>query len=262
MRSAPWRARCRALRVWGGRRDPGSARRPQRHRPMVVDRRPLVAGCRPGDHGVRRAAHPCRLAAGRRAHRRRLLLVRQAPVRVPADRADADAGHLAGLAAPCPPPGADRVLRQPAVAGRHLRHRCRDQGRAALDLGARPFQRAALGVREAQPGRDLGLAAGAEPHRAPGAGLHPLDPAGRRRAGAAGAAARPRHEHRGRRWCGRSSSSSSACRCGSRASARSAARRRSSAPTSCSATCAAASTASSIPRRATTTRSTPRSRPS
>ena len=165
---------------------------------MVVDRRPLVAGRRVGDHGVRRAAHPCRLAAGGRAYRRRLLPVRQAPVRVPADRADADAGHLAGLAAPRPPPGADRVLRQRAVAGRDLRHRGRDQGRAALDRGARPFQRAALGVRETQPGRDLGLAAGAEPHRAPGAGLHPLDPAGRWRAGAAGAAARPRHEHRGR----------------------------------------------------------------
>ena len=53
--------------------------------------------------------------------------------------------------------------------------------------------------------------------RAPG--YYPLDPAGRRRAGAAGDAARSRHEHRGRRWCGRPSSSSSACRCGSRASA-------------------------------------------
>ena len=39
-------------------------------------------------------------------------------------------------------------------------------------------------------------------------------------------AARPRHEHRGGRWYGRPSSSSSACRCGSRASAWSAARRR------------------------------------
>jgi cell division protein FtsW (lipid II flippase) len=38
--------------------------------------------------------------------------------------------------------------------------------------------------------------------------------------------------------------------------------RRWSAPTSPSITCAAASTASSIPRRATTTRSTPRSKPS
>ena len=64
-------------------------------------------------------------------------------------------------------------------------------------VGARPVEPAAVGIREAQPGRDLGLAAGAEPHRAAGAGLHPLDPAGRRRAGAAGDAARPRHEHRG-----------------------------------------------------------------
>ena len=84
-----------------------------------------------------------------------------------------------------------------AAAGRHLRHRHRDQGRAALDLGARPVEPAALGVRQAEPGGDLGLAAGAEPRRTAGAGLHPLDPAGRRRAGAAGDAARPRHE-RGR----------------------------------------------------------------
>ena len=48
MRSAPWRAPCRARRVWGGQRDPGSARRPQRDRPMVVDGRPLVAGRHPG----------------------------------------------------------------------------------------------------------------------------------------------------------------------------------------------------------------------
>ena len=112
--------------------------------------------------------------------------------------ADDDAGHFAGLAAPCPAPGAYRVLRQRAVAGRDVRHRCRDQGRAALDLRARPVERAAFGVREAQPGGDLGLVAGAEPHRAPGAGLYPLHPAGRRRAGAADHAARPRHEHRGR----------------------------------------------------------------
>ena len=67
----------------------------------------------------------------------------------------------------------------------HLRGRRRDQGRAALDLGSRPVERAAVGVREAQPRRDLRLAAGAEPRRAAGAGLFPLDPAGRRRAGAA-----------------------------------------------------------------------------
>ena len=48
MRSAPWRAPCRARRFWGEQRDPGTARRPQRDRPMVVDRRPLVAGRHPG----------------------------------------------------------------------------------------------------------------------------------------------------------------------------------------------------------------------
>ncbi len=52
----------------------------------------------------------------------------------------------------------------------------RDQGRAALDLGARPVERAALGIRQAQPGGDLGLAAGAEPRRTAGAGLHPRRP--------------------------------------------------------------------------------------
>ena len=148
------------------------------------------------------------------------------------------------------------------AAGRDLRDRRRDQGRAALDLGARPVERAAVGVREAQPRRDLGLAAGAEPRRAARAGLFPLDPAGRRRAGAADAAARPRHEHRGRRGVGgpalrrRPADVGRGLRRGRRRGARW------SAPTSRSTTCAAASTASSIRRRATTTRSTPRSRPS
>ena len=62
------------------------------------------------------------------------------------------------------------------AAGRHLRDRRRDQGRAALDLGARPVEPAALGVRQAEPRRDLGLAAGAEPRRAAGAGLLPRRP--------------------------------------------------------------------------------------
>ena len=170
---------------------------------MVVDRRPLVAGRHPGHHRLRRHADARRLAACCRAHRRRLLHLRQAPVLLPADRPDADAGDFARLAAPYPAAGAAGVLRQRRAAGRHLRHRHRDQGRAALDLGARPVEPAALGVRQAEPGGDLGLAAGAEPRRTAGAGLHPLDPAGRRRAGAAGDAARPRHERGGGAGMGR-----------------------------------------------------------
>ena len=96
------------------------------------------------------------------------------------------------------------VLRQHRAAGRDLRRRRRDQGRAALDRRARPVEHAAFGIRQAQPGRDLGLAAGAEPRRAPGAGLHPVDLACRRRAGAAGDAARSRHERRGGAGVGRS----------------------------------------------------------
>ena len=188
MRSARWRAPCRAPRAWGGRHDPGSARRPQRDRPMVVDGRPLGAGRRAGDHGVRRDADARRLAAGGRAHRRRLLHVRQAPVRLPADGAGADARRSRSAS----PRHVRRLallvfLRQRGAAGRHLRDRRRDQGRAALDLRARPVERAAVGVREAQPRRDLRLAAGAEPRRAARAGLFPLHPAGRRRAGAADA---------------------------------------------------------------------------
>jgi len=53
MLSAPWRVPCRARRVWGGRRDSGSARRPQRHRAMVVDRRSLVARRHPGNLSIR-----------------------------------------------------------------------------------------------------------------------------------------------------------------------------------------------------------------
>ena len=63
-------------------------------------------------HGLRRHADARRLAAGRRAHRRRFLHLRQAPVLLPADRADADAGDFARLAAPHPAAGAAGVLRQ------------------------------------------------------------------------------------------------------------------------------------------------------
>ena len=229
---------------------------------MVVDRRPLVAGRHPGHHRLRRHADARRLAARRRAHRRRFLHLRQAPVLLPAHRPDADAGDLARLAAPHQAAGAAGVLRQRAAARRHLRHRRRDQGRAALDLGARPVERAALGVRQAEPGRDLGLAAGAEPRRAAGAGLHPLDPAGRRRAGAAGDAARSRHERGGGAGMGRPALRRRPADVGRGLRRGRRRRRRWSAPTSPSTTCAAASTASSIPRRATTIRSTPRSRPS
>ena len=64
-------------------------------------------------------------------------------------------GDLARLAAACAAAGAAGVLRQPRAAGRDLRDRRRDQGRAALDLGARPVERAAIGIREAEPRRDL-----------------------------------------------------------------------------------------------------------
>ena len=126
------------------------------------------------------------------------------------------------------------------AARRHLGHRRRDQGRAALDLRARPVEPAAFRVRQALPRRDLGLAAGAEPRRAAGAGLLPVDPAGRRRAGAARAAARPRHERRGRPGLGRPALRRRPADVGRglrRAGRRG---RRWSAPTSCSATCAAA----------------------
>ena len=53
---------------------------------------------------------------------------------------------------------------------------------------------AALGIPEAVLRRHLRLAAGAEPRRATHAGQFPVDPAGRRRAGAADEAARSRHE--------------------------------------------------------------------
>src|SRR6185503_12367260 len=103
---------------------------------------------------------------------------------LPADGAYGDIGDLARLAAARSTPGTPGLLRQHRPAGADLRDRRRDQGSTALDRDSGPVERAAVGVRETEPRRHLGLAAGAEPRRAPGAGLLPLHPAGRSHAGA------------------------------------------------------------------------------
>ena len=184
MRSAPWRAPCRARRSWGEQHDPGSARRPQRDRPLVVDRRPLDAGRRRwrimafGVMLTLAAAPP----AAERIGARLLPSSCQAPVHLPAGRAGADARR-------------SRCCRRAASGGwrcwcsaaaslllaADLRHRHRDQGRAALDLGARPVELQPSEFVKPSLRRDLRLAVrrrSRAERRAPGYIL--VDPAGRR----------------------------------------------------------------------------------
>ncbi len=203
MRSAPWRGRCRAPRFGEG----GLIQVPRDDRSVIgqwwwtVDRWSLGAILAIMAFGVMltlAASPPAaeRIGADSFLFAKRQFLFLPLALLVMLSISLASPRHVRRL-------GAARLLRQYRAAGGHLRDRHRDQGRAALDLGARPVERAAVGVREAEPRGDLGLAAGAEPHRAAGAGLSPVDRAGRRRAGAAGDAARPGHERRRRSRLGR-----------------------------------------------------------
>jgi len=116
-----------------------SARRPQRHRAMVVDRRSLVARAILAimAFGVMLTLAASPPAAER--NRRRFLPVRQAPVHFPAMRWR-HAGHLAGEPAPCPAAGSTCLCWQRRAAAATFVIRHRDQRRAPLDLSARPVR--------------------------------------------------------------------------------------------------------------------------